>query len=149
MLVRYSACLFAALFINVASANPKTTENQENNLTEQQTILLVDKQIAAYNARNIDAFAATYHDDVEIYIYPNQLLLKGKTALIERYKQKFAALTMLRATSLQRIVKGNYLIDLERAESSTQPSQEITRCVELIATYEIEDGLIKRVTFKR
>ncbi|WMN60658.1 nuclear transport factor 2 family protein [Pseudoalteromonas xiamenensis] len=149
MLVRYSASLFAALFMNMVSANPKTTENKENDLTEQQTIHLVDKQIAAYNARDIDAFAATYHDDAEIYVYPNQLLLKGKTALIERYKQTFTALTMLRATSVQRIVKGNYLVDLERAESSTHPSQEVTRRVELIATYEIEDGLIKRVTFKR
>ena len=34
---------------------------------ELTTIATVDKQLDAYNNRDIDAFAATYHDDVEIH----------------------------------------------------------------------------------
>lgn len=33
---------------------------------EQQTIDIVERQLEAYNHRDIEAFAATYHPEVEI-----------------------------------------------------------------------------------
>ena len=50
---------------------------------ELTTIATVDKQLDAYNNRDIDAFAATYHDDVEIHAFPGGLQYQGKDKLIE------------------------------------------------------------------
>ncbi len=114
---------------------------------EQATIALIDKQLKAYNNRDINAFAATYHDDVEIYHFSNGLQYRGKSELITRYGDKFASLVFLKATSLKRMVQGNYLVDHELAESSTIGEHKIERSIKVIAAYEVEDGLIKRVSF--
>ncbi|MCF2857095.1 nuclear transport factor 2 family protein [Pseudoalteromonas sp. SMS1] len=113
---------------------------------EQATIAIVDKQLDAYNNQDIDAFAATYSDDVEIY-QGQSLVFKGKEALVERYGNKFASLSYLNATSLTRMVQGRFLVDHELAESSKQLSKEIDHSVTVIAAYEVENDLIKRVTF--
>ncbi|ATC99026.1 MULTISPECIES: nuclear transport factor 2 family protein [Pseudoalteromonas] len=116
---------------------------------EQQTIAIVDKQLDAYNNRDIDAFAATYHDDVEIHAFPGGLQYQGKDELIKRYGAKFASLVYLNATSLNRIVNDNFLVDKERACSASQDPNIIDTDVVVIASYQIEDGLIKRVSFMR
>ncbi|KZN67627.1 nuclear transport factor 2 family protein [Pseudoalteromonas luteoviolacea] len=113
---------------------------------EQATAAVVDRQLDAYNSQDIDAFAATYADDVEIYQGQN-LVFKGKQTLVERYGKKFASLSYLRATSMTRMIQGRFLVDHELAESSTQPNKEIDNSVKVIAAYEVENGLIKRVTF--
>lgn len=120
-------------------------------LTEQekQTIAIVDKQLDAYNKRDIDAFAATYHDDVEIHAFPGGLQYQGKDELIKRYGAKFSSLVYLNATSLSRIVNGNFLVDKERACSASSEPKDIDNDVVVIASYQIENGLIKRVTFMR
>ena len=74
---------------------------------ELTTIAIVDKQLDAYNNRDIEAFAATYHDDVEIHAFPGGLQYQGKDKLIERYGQKFASLKYLNASSLKRMIEGN------------------------------------------
>ncbi|CCN73755.1 nuclear transport factor 2 family protein [Vibrio nigripulchritudo] len=115
--------------------------------TELATIAIVDQQLDAYNARDIEAFAATYHDDVEIHSFSQGLMYKGKDTLIERYGKKFASLNYLNASSLKRIVHDRFLVDHELAESSSLPSCEVENSVKVIAAYEVVDGLIKRVTF--
>ena len=114
---------------------------------ELTTIAIVDKQLDAYNNRDIDAFAATYHDDVEIHAFPGGLQYQGKDKLIERYGQKFASLKYLNASSLKRMVEGNILVDHELAESASEDANVIDNSVTIIAAYEVIDGLIKRVTF--
>lgn len=127
-----------------ASAHKVTMTEQE-----YQTAAIIDLQLAAYNARDIQAFAATYHDDVEIHSFSDGLLYQGKDKLIEVYGPKFASLTFLKATSLKRIINGRFLVDHELAESSNLENKAITRSVTVIAAYEVVDGLIKRVTFMK
>ncbi len=116
---------------------------------EISTRNIVDKQLQAYNNQDIDAFAATYHDDVEIHTFPGGLKYKGKAELIKRYGKKFAKLKCLNASSLQRIVNGRFLVDHEQAKSCSVAADKVDREVLVIAAYEIEDGLIKRVTFMK
>ena len=116
---------------------------------EQQTVSIIDKQLDAYNNRDIDAFAATYHEDVEIHAFPGGLQYQGKAELIKRYGAKFSSLVYLNATSLSRIVHGNALVDKERARSASSDINCIDTDVVVIASYQIEDGLIKRVSFMR
>lgn len=114
---------------------------------ELQTIAVVDAQLAAYNARDIDAFIATYHDDIEISLFSVGLQIKGKQALKERYEQKFKELKYLHATAMKRIVQGQYLVDHELAESASTDPNKVDNSVTVIAAYEVVDGLIVRVSF--
>lgn len=50
---------------------------------------LVDQQLVAYNAEDIDAFLQPYSDSVAIYKFPNQLVKKGKEAMHRSYGQLF------------------------------------------------------------
>jgi len=114
---------------------------------EIETINVVDKQIEAYNARDIDAFSATYHDDMEIHTYFSGLRYRGKDMLIEEYGKFFNSLSHLKATSLKRIVHDRFLVDHELSESSSGTDGVIDRSIKVISVYEVVDGLIKRVTF--
>ena len=114
---------------------------------ELQTIAVVDAQLAAYNARDIEAFIATYHDDIEISLFSVGLQIKGKQALKERYQQKFKELKYLHATAMKRIVQGQYLVDHELAESASVDPSKVDNSVTVIAAYEVVDGLIVRVSF--
>ena len=116
---------------------------------EQQTIDIVDRQILAYNNQDIGAFAATYHEDVEIHHFPGGLQYTGKQELISRYGPKFVRLKCLEASSIKRIVEGRFLVDHELAESCSEQAGVVDRSIEVIAMYEVEDGLIKRVIFSK
>ncbi len=50
---------------------------------------VVQAQVEAYNARNIDAFLATYSDDAQLFEFPDKLIAKGSTQLRERYEARF------------------------------------------------------------
>lgn len=108
---------------------------------------VVDKQLVAYNNQDIDAFAATYHDDVEVYEFPAKLKSKGIEALRNTYQGMFASLKCLNASSLNRIVEGRFVTDHEQMKACEHKAGEVSFTTELTVTYEVVDGLIKRVIF--
>ena len=124
---------------------------------EMQAIAIVDEQLEAYNARDIDRFAATYHDDIELYSLSKQSLsegllrptLTGKESLREDYGKMFAYLTHLHASALSRIVHGRHVILHEYVEQAKDgdDSGKIPPTYKVVAAYEVEEGLIRRVTF--
>ena len=142
----------AGWLFGVLLLNPCMNASALNNpLTEQerQTQMIVDLQLDAYNNQDIKAFAATYHDDVEIHKFPDGLQYQGKDELIKRYGKKFADLKCLHASSLVRMIEGRFLVDHELAQSCSKVAGEVDRSIKVIAAYEVVDGLIKRVTFMR
>lgn len=104
--------------------------------------MLIQRQLNAYNARNIDAFLATYSDDIEIYDFPSQLRSKGKDAMRKRYGEMFTNLKRLHCKIVDRIVLNNTVIDHEYVNMDD-------RVVQAIAIYEVKDGKIVKVSFKR
>lgn len=104
---------------------------------------IVDLQLAAYNARDMEAFLDTYTEDIEIYGFPATLQTKGLAAMRARYIPRFAD-TLLHAVIKSRIVMGNTVIDHERVRV-TLP--EGPGYMEAIAMYEVRDGKIATVTF--
>jgi imidazolonepropionase-like amidohydrolase len=103
---------------------------------------VVQRQLNAYNARNIDAFLETYSDDIEIYNFPAELLMKGKEKMRERYSSLFSTVTNLYCDLTNRIIKGNIVIDHEKVRAGE-------RQLQAIAVYEVTNGKIKKVTFIR
>jgi hypothetical protein len=100
-------------------------------------------QLNAYNARDIDAFMATYSDDVELYDFPANLRLKGKPAMRTRYTQTFGDPT-LHATISKRIAMDNTVIDHEHVR---RQFPEGAGTLNAVAIYEVRDGKIAKVTF--
>ena len=103
---------------------------------------IVQQQLDAYNARNINGFAATYSDDVKLYNFPNELVSEGIEALRESYGGFFKATPDLNCKITKRIVRGNKVID---EEMLTMNGQKFVA----VAVYEVVDGKIAKVTFIR
>ena len=103
---------------------------------------LVQMQLNAYNAHDLEAFLAPYADDVEIYDFPGKLLSKGKQKMRKDYV--FITQTPRLYCRLQnRVVQGNMVIDHEEVWfGSPKP-------VYAVAIYIIEKGRISKVYFKQ
>jgi imidazolonepropionase-like amidohydrolase len=102
---------------------------------------LVDQQLAAYNARDIDAFLIPYSDSVQLYEYPGKLIGKGKTEMRKVYTDLFKQVLQLHCELENRIVHGNVIIDYE---SVTGFGPKPLRA---IAIYTIAKGKIQKVEF--
>ncbi|NJO13035.1 MAG: SnoaL-like domain-containing protein [Gammaproteobacteria bacterium] len=102
---------------------------------------LAQRQLNAYNQRDLEAFLEPYSDDVEIYEFPNQLQLKGKAAMRESYRTMFEQSPQLHCELVNRMVLDNTVIDQERVTGLRG------KTMQAIAIYTIQDGKIARVTF--
>jgi len=105
---------------------------------------IVDRQLDAYNKRDITAFLATYHKDVKIYDFPEVLTIDGLGALKERYEPMFKSVKSLNASISKRIVFGDKVIDHETATFVKDRDKKV---VHAVVIYEIKEGLIYKVTF--
>ncbi len=111
--------------------NSKTTSNPE---------IVVNKQLEAYNKRDIDAFVETYTDDVKLYRFPNNLISEGHEAIKKQYASLFKRASDLNAQIVNRMVLGNKIIDKERVTANG-------KIFYAIAIYEIQNEKISKVTF--
>jgi imidazolonepropionase-like amidohydrolase len=109
-------------------------------IIEETPTALAQRQLNAYNCRNIDAFLEPYSEDVEIYNYPDKLMYKGKEQMRKTYSKKFENTPNLHCELLGRIVQGNVVIDKERVQFGD-------KIVEATAIYHIENDKIKKVYF--
>ena len=104
---------------------------------------IVQAQLEAYNARDLDAFLATYAEGAELFEHPSKLLASGMAQLRERYAARFAD-PLLHAVVLRRIVVGNFVIDHERVR---RMFPEGLGTMDAVATYEVQGDRIVRVWF--
>jgi len=101
---------------------------------------VVQRQLDAYNAKDLDALLAIYAEDAAIYEHPDKLLAQGTSALRERYAIRLQEAN-LHAALLHRIVAGDTVIDHERV---TRTFPEGPGTVELTMIYEVKAGRIAR-----
>jgi len=101
---------------------------------------LAQRQLNAYNFRNIEAFLEPYAEDVEVYMYPDKLLYKGKETMRGKYASMFENTPYLHCELKERIVQGNVVIDKERVQFGD-------KIIEAVAIYHIEKQKIKKVYF--
>jgi len=102
----------------------------------------VQRQLDAYNARDLVAFLDTYSDTIQVFRLPaTEPLVSSKRELRELYSTRVFNHAALHAEICNRIVLGNKVIDHERVSGlRDQP-------FEAVAVYEVADGLIQRVWF--
>ncbi|MEZ4467682.1 MAG: nuclear transport factor 2 family protein [bacterium] len=100
-------------------------------------------QLDAYNAHDIEHFAACYHPDVEVFDLPTGALrMAGRPALHAAYGAMFAAFPTVHAALVSRAVVGRFAYDEEHVTGRGDA------VIHAMATYEVgDDGLIRRVWF--
>ena len=101
---------------------------------------VVQAQLEAYNARDIDAFVATYANDAEVFEHPAKLLAAGSAQLRERYGARFKD-PILHAAIVKRIVMGSVVVDHEKVTRTFPEGRGLT---EAVAIYQVENGKIAK-----
>ena len=104
---------------------------------------VVQQQLDAYNARDVEAILATYAEEARQYEHPDQLLATGHAELRARFEVRFQE-PNLHAHLLQRIVMGRFVVDHERV---TRTFPEGPGTIELLATYEVVEDRIANAWF--
>ncbi len=111
-------------------------------LIRDTPIALAQRQLNGYNFRNIEAFLEPYAENVEVYVFPDKLLYKGKEEMRKAYSIRFENTPDLHCELLNRIVQGNIVIDKERI-------QEGGKKREGVAMFQVEGDKIQKVYFIR
>jgi hypothetical protein len=104
---------------------------------------VIQRQLDAYNARDIDAFMACWAEDAKVYAHPDTLLADGAAAIRARHEIRFRE-PNLHGRLLQRMSAGNTVVDREVV---TRTFPEGAGRVDVIAIYELAAGRIARAWF--
>lgn len=131
-----------AAIYEVENGQIKSMTFIHENTPPLETENIVKRQLEAYNARNIDLFVDTYTEDVTLADFPETITLTGKPALRDSYTDFFKRAKDLNCTINNRIVVGNKVIDEEVVSIGNAKFKAV-------AIYEIDNNLIKKVTFIR
>lgn len=114
-------------------------ENKEK-IPEAETI--VQQQLEAFNTKNIDAFVKTFDSEIKAYDFPNKIYVQGRKQLYSTFSDFFTQTPDLHCEIKSRIILGSVVIDEEYLTVNGQ-------YFNAIAIYEIENGVISRMTTVR
>ncbi|HCR53982.1 MAG TPA: amidohydrolase [Cytophagales bacterium] len=101
---------------------------------------IVQRQLVAYNAHDLESFLSVYSPDIKLYNFPQELILEGMDPMRDRYSTRFESKN-LHAEVLSRSVMGDYVIDHERVTGMRAEKVEAT------IIYHVSEGLIDKVWF--
>jgi hypothetical protein len=104
---------------------------------------VVQRQLDAYNARDLEAWLATYAEDAQQFEHPAKLVATGHAEMRARAAQRFTE-PNLHARLIQRSVMGQVVIDHEEV---TRTFPEGPGRVELVCIYQVHDGKIQTGSF--
>ena len=111
--------------------------------TKFSPLHIVQAQLEAYNAKDIDALLRTYATDAELRTLHGEPLAKGHAQLSLLFRKRFEE-PDLQARLLSRIVVGHIVTD---SELVTRNFPEGRGALEMLCIYEVIDGRIKRASF--
>ena len=107
---------------------------------------IVQRQLDAYNGRDIEAFLSVFADDaVAGELGAAAPSMVGKGQIRARYAELFANSPKLYSEVVTRTCFAHAVVDLERI-TGRNGSPEV---YEVLAIYEVRQGLISRVHFVR
>ena len=101
---------------------------------------VVDRQVEAYNAHDLEGFLACYAADVVVRSGAGEILLDGIDAVRQQYGSWFRDMPDIRAEVLHRLVRGSWVVDDERVSA---PGAGLT--MEALVAYRLRDSVIDRV----
>lgn len=104
---------------------------------------VVQRQLDAYNAKDIDAWLGTYAPNAQQFELHGALLASGHVEMRARMAERFRE-PDLKATLLSRTVMQSVVVDYERI---TRNFPEGLGTIEMLCIYEVRDGAIQKATF--
>ena len=128
--------------VPIAVTSPPSWGGDEAESDHSAVEALLQQQLDAYNARDLDAFLAPYSESVEVYTFPGERMLSGKREMRNRYETWFEQNPLLHCELVNRMVVGNIAVDHERVTGL-----EGERGWEGLAVYQVENGKIAKVYF--
>lgn len=131
------ALLSLPLVASLLGAPPSRSQNPE---------AVVLRQLEAYNAHDVEAFAACYAEEVELYDFPATLREPaGKAGLRAHYANRFKENPDLHASAKDQILSGPYVIHREKVTGLAGRKEPL----EVVVVYLVKEGLIRKVWFLR
>ncbi|GAB3456320.1 nuclear transport factor 2 family protein [Massilia terrae] len=112
-------------------------------MTSTSPLAVVQAQLDAFNAKDLDALMRAYAPDAEQFTLHGERIAKGHEDLRARYTIRFAE-PDLHARLLSRTVMGGFVTDLELI---TRNFPEGVGTLEMLCVYEVKDGRIARASF--
>lgn len=107
---------------------------------------VVQNQLDAYNAKDIEGFLKVFAEDAVAYNYgETEPFIKGKTNFRTTYGNLFNSSPQLHSEVISRQVIGNTVIDYEYITGREGNSHPLL----LVAIYVVENGKISRCDFIR
>lgn len=104
--------------------------------------LVVQEQLDAYNARDLERYLAVFSDDIKIYKPPvNTPSMMGKKALADFYATERFNRVNLHAELINRMVLGDKVVDHEKVWGVTDYP------LEMVAVYSVHNSLINCIWF--
>ena len=112
-------------------------------MPSKSPLAIVQAQLDAYNAKDVEALLQTYAVDAEHFALHGERLAHGHPELRARFAARLAE-PDVHARLLSRIVMGNIVTDHELV---TRNFPEGRGSVEMLCIYEVLDGQIRKATF--
>ncbi|MBM4372366.1 MAG: amidohydrolase family protein, partial [Deltaproteobacteria bacterium] len=109
----------------------------------EAAVAVVQGQVEAYNARDLDAFAGFYASDIRILRLPGgDVVTEGLDALRKGYAAFFEQSPSLRCVVTRRVAVGAWVADRELVTGARGGPP-----IRAVAIYEVRDGRIQSVWF--
>ncbi|NQW29312.1 MAG: nuclear transport factor 2 family protein [Ignavibacteria bacterium] len=114
-----------------------------NTPIERSATMCAQAQLDAYNALDIDAFVSIYHESIELIdLLTGQVFCNGIGELKARYQILFENNRNLHCKLVSRVCCGAFVYDEELVTGLSSAKE-----VHAVATYFVENGLIKKAWF--
>jgi uncharacterized protein (TIGR02246 family) len=102
---------------------------------------VIDRQVAAYNRRDVQGFVACYAPDAKVVQPDGSLLASGRDQIASVYGGLFENSPSLRAEIRNRIEVGSVVIDEESVTGLVLPGMPTE--IHAAVVYHVADGLIQ------
>jgi len=102
----------------------------------------VERQLEAYNARDVGAFVPCFSEDVVVEDGSGTVRMRGRGEFHARYSAAFAAEPAVRCEIVHRIRHGEYVVDHENLTGYRSGERR-----QAVAIYRVQGDVITHVRF--
>jgi hypothetical protein len=104
---------------------------------------VVDAQVEAYRARDVERFLSHYADDACVVMFDGTVMFANKDVMREQYGKLFAASPDLQVTVAGRAAAGEFVVDEEHLSGFIFADQPAERTA--VAVYRVVHGKIAKL----
>ena len=104
---------------------------------------VVDAQIEAYRARDVERFLSHYADDISVVLFDGTPMFADKQVMREQYGKLFADSPDLRVSIASRMTAGAFVVDQE--EISGFHFGDMPTEMTALTVYQVTDGKITKL----